>query len=312
MSNSTLYPVTLYTDGGCSPNPGLGGYAAILQQGKHERVLSGAVADTTNYRMELMAVVVGLEALTKPSQVQVVSDNNNVVRGGNEWLAVWIKKGWVNSRNKPVQHRDLWERIQVAMQIHAVSFIKVKAHVALSKASDAEQMNHRADGLVTEARTHFKAGSADATESAPKSEPAQAVERLFIAGSRVAHDEMLAYARRCVARAVTLGWTIIVGDNPQGIDAVVVRELNRLKYKNVIVVGIAAQGRNGGVRGGRYIRCGKNYSERDQAMARTADRGLFIWNGNHETSPGTLAGASYMKDLSDKVVHLVDHHLQSA
>ena len=312
MSNLQLPQVTMYTDGGCSPNPGLGGYAVILQHGKHERVLSGAVAETTNYRMELMAVVVGLEALSKPAQVQVMSDNNNVVRGGNEWLSGWIAKGWVNSRKKPVEHRDLWERIEAAMQIHSVSFIKVKAHVALSQANDAEQMNHRVDGLVAKARANFKADGRDAKDSATPAEPAQTMKRLFIAGSRVAHEDMLAYARRCVVRAVNLGWTIIVGDNSQGVDVAVVQELNRLKYKNVIVVGIAAQARNKGVRGGRYIRCGKTYSERDQAMARTADRGLFIWNGNHDTSPGTLAGASYMEGLSDKVIHLVDRSQQSA
>ena len=112
MNNSST--VTIYTDGGCDPNPGLGAYAAILQSHTSgaEKVFTGVEAETTDYRMELMAVVVGLEALKRPTRVTVVCDNNNVVKGATQWLDRWIANDWRNSRGKAVEHRDLWERIR--------------------------------------------------------------------------------------------------------------------------------------------------------------------------------------------------------
>jgi ribonuclease HI len=291
--------VTIYTDGGCSPNPGLGGYAAILVSGDHEKVLTGAEPETTNYRMELMAVVTGLEALKKPVSVTVVCDNNNVVKGAMEWMAGWLSNDWQNSRNKEVEHRDLWERIHAAMQIHDVTFVKVKAHVAASEASVAEQMNNRADQLVAEARQQLKTASA---ADEPTDDSTERNYRLYVAGSRYASSNMLEYARRVVARAIENSWTIVVGDNDQGIDNEIVREANRLDYSNVIVVGIAHQPRNGGVKGGRYIQYGNRYIDRDRAMARASDRGLFIWNGR---SRGTRQAHAYMK-ARDKKVHLLD------
>lgn len=288
--------VIIYTDGGCSPNPGLGGYAAILQCGDLEKVIQGAEPDTTNYRMELMAVVKGLEALTKPCQVTVVSDSNNVVQGANEWMPGWIANNWRNSRNKAVEHSDLWQQIHEHMQEHDITFVKVKAHVAESKATDAEKMNNRVDGLVAEARAAY----------APESVDDRAKYRLLIAGSRVASHRMLDYARRCVSHAIDNGWTIVVGDNPKGIDHAVVQELNQLSYKHVIVVGIAKTPRNGGVQGGQYIQYGNTYTERDQGMARASDRGIFIWCGDEAVSPGTKRGTDYMKLFSDKIVHLMD------
>lgn len=288
--------VIIYTDGGCSPNPGLGGYAAILQCGDLEKVIQGAEPDTTNYRMELMAVVKGLEALTKPCQVTVVSDSNNVVQGANEWMPGWIANGWRNSRNKAVEHRDLWEQIHSQMQIHTIKFVKVKGHVSQNQANDTEKMNNRVDRLVAEARETFKPETVDECSK----------YRLLIAGSRVANDKMLDYARRCVSHAIDNGWTIVVGDNPKGVDQSVVNELNKLDYVHVIVVGIAQNPRNGGVRVGRYIRYGNTYTERDQAMAKASDRGIFIWSGDEKVSPGTKRGAEYMKSLANKKVDVMD------
>ncbi len=128
----------------------------------------------------------------------------------------------------------------------------------------------------------------------------------MIAGSRVANDKMLDYARRCVSHAIDNGWTIVVGDNPKGVDQAVVEELNKLAYAHVIVVGIARNPRNGGVPTGRYIRYGNSYTERDQAMAKSSDRGIFIWSGDEKTSPGTKRGADYMKSLSNKKVDLMN------
>ena len=296
MNNTST--VTIYTDGGCDPNPGLGAYAAILQS--HT---SGA--ETTNYRMELMAVVVGLEALKRPTRVTVVCDNNNVVKGATQWLPRWIANDWRNSRGKAVEHRDLWERIHKALAIHDISFVKVKAHVAQYKSSPAEGMNRRADQLVAEARAQARAESQ--RTSAPEDNDTRTNDgrnyRLYLAGSRQASENMLEYARRVVAKAIDHGWTIVVGDNNQGVDQAIVDEANHLNYRDVIVVGIAAQPRNGGVSGGRYLQIGTSYRGRDQAMARSSDRGLFIWNGS---SRGTRRAADYMQTLPEKTVHLMN------
>jgi len=299
--------ITIYTDGGCNPNPGLGGYAAILTKADAELLVKGAEPGTTNYRMELMAVVAGLEALSIPSEVTVVCDNNNVVRGANEWLDGWIANDWCNSRNKPVEHSDLWQRIHSAMQTHTINLVKVKAHVADSHATDAEKMNNRVDALVAEARADYLAeeAAADNANDAPQSthESTERNYRLYIAGSRSASGNMLEYTRRVVARAIENNWTIVVGDNPEGVDNEVVKEIRRLNYNDVIIVGIAANPRNGGIPDGQYIRIGKSYTERDEAMARSSDRGLFIWNG---TSPGTRKAYRYMKALGNKTQHLMD------
>ena len=297
--------ITIFTDGGCSPNPGLGGYAAILTKAGSdaEKVVTGAELETTNYRMELMAVVAELEALTRASDVTVMSDNNNVVRGFNEWLDGWMANEWRNSRNKPVEHTDLWQRIDEQRQQHSLTFVKVKAHVADKQASDIEKMNARADALVHEARQAYLDEQAKRETSVPDETTETRNYRLYIAGSRKTSDNMLEYSRRVVARAIENNWTIVVGDNPQGVDKEVVKEARRLAYTDVIVVGIAAKPRNGGVPDGTYIRFGNSYSERDQAMARSSDRGIFIWNG---TSSGTRKAYRYMRSLQNKIQHLMN------
>lgn len=301
MTNAST--VTIYTDGGCDPNPGLGAYAAILQSHTSgaEKVITGVEIETTNYRMELMAVVVGLEALKRPTRVTVVCDNSNVVKGATQWLARWVSNDWRNSRNKAVEHQDLWARVHEAMSMHDITFVKVKAHVAQHQASEAERMNNRADQLVAAARADHRRATATKA-SAP---PAAAARnyRVYIAGSRQASDKMLTYACRVVAKAIERGWTIVVGDHPQGVDQAVVAEAKRLNYTDVIVVGIAEQARNGGVPAGRYLQIGHSYTERDQAMGRSSDRGLFIWNGS---SPGTQKAAAYMRTLPDKTVDVMD------
>lgn len=302
MSNSTRPEVTIYSDGGCSPNPGLGGYAAILVKQGAELIVTGAEPDTTNYRMELMAVVAGLEALSIDSSVTVFSDNNNVVRGFNEWLAAWCANAWRNSRKKDVEHADLWQRIQALAERHTITLVKVKAHVADKDASDAEKMNNRADALVADARATYLAEQANADATSEPDEDTEPKYRLYIAGSRSASDNMLEYTRRVVARAIKNDWTIVVGDNPQGVDQEVIKETSRLNYSDVIVVGIAKKPRNGGVPEGQYVQYGNSYPERDKAMARCSDRGIFVWNGK---SKGTETAYYYMQSL-DKTQHLMD------
>jgi len=143
--------VILYTDGAARGNPdGPGGYGAVLRfvddKGElHEKELSQGYAKTTNNRMELMAVIAGLEALKKPCNVQVYSDSKYVVDAFNQhWIDSWIKKGWKKSDNKAVLNVDLWERLLKAMEPHKVNYNWVKGH-------DGNELNERCDHLATNA-----------------------------------------------------------------------------------------------------------------------------------------------------------------
>lgn len=143
--------VTLYTDGAARGNPdGPGGYGAILQyiDGKgtlHEREFSAGYKKTTNNRMELMAVIVGLEALTKSCEVRVISDSKYVTDAFNQhWMDGWLKNSWKTSAKKPVKNAELWQRLLKAMQPHEVEFVWVKGH-------DGHPENERCDKLATDA-----------------------------------------------------------------------------------------------------------------------------------------------------------------
>lgn len=143
--------VTLYTDGAARGNPeGPGGYGAVLQymDGKgtlHEREYSAGYKKTTNNRMELMAVIVGLEALTKPCEVTIVSDSKYVTDAFNQhWIDGWLKNQWRTSTKKPVKNRELWERLLKAAQPHSLTFCWVKGH-------DGHPENERCDLLATTA-----------------------------------------------------------------------------------------------------------------------------------------------------------------
>jgi ribonuclease HI len=136
--------IDLFTDGACSGNPGPGGWGALLRWNGHEKELSGGEAETTNNRMELMAVIKGLEALKKPSRVTVYSDSKYVIECVQKWLPGWKAKGWKTADKKPVKNRDLWEALDSAMSPHIVVFQWVKGH-----AGHAE--NERVDKLAVAA-----------------------------------------------------------------------------------------------------------------------------------------------------------------
>lgn len=145
------WQVTLYTDGAARGNPeGPGGYGAVLQYrdqkgSLHEREYSCGFSKTTNNRMELLAVIVGLEALTKPCQVDLYSDSQYVVKPFTEhWIDAWKKKGWRTSGNDEVKNRALWERLLAAMKGHEVTFNWVKGHAGHPE-------NERCDRLATSA-----------------------------------------------------------------------------------------------------------------------------------------------------------------
>ena len=148
MSEKTK--VTLYTDGACSGNPGVGGYGAILVHVdanglKHEKEFSQGYKMTTNNQMELLAVIVGLEALKKPCEVTVYSDSKYVVDAfNNKWIDGWISKGWKTAGKSPVKNVDLWKRLLEAKKQHDVEFIWVKGHAG-------HEYNERCDSLAVAA-----------------------------------------------------------------------------------------------------------------------------------------------------------------
>ena len=134
--------VTIYTDGACSGNPGPGGWGVILMHGQNKKELSGGETDTTNNRMELLAVIRGLKTLTKPCNVELYSDSAYVINAFNQnWIENWQKNDWKTSSKSPVKNKDLWLELLSLLKVHNVKFIKVKGH------SD-NQFNNRCDELA--------------------------------------------------------------------------------------------------------------------------------------------------------------------
>ncbi|MFO0827260.1 MAG: ribonuclease HI [Phycisphaerales bacterium] len=130
MSDPKVHAVELYTDGACSGNPGPGGWAYILRHPESgtERVGSGGEARTTNNRMELLSVIEGLRAIRSPAQVRLVSDSEYVVRGLNEWLDGWKKRGWRKADKSPVLNRELWEALDELRLKHRVEAHWIRGH----------------------------------------------------------------------------------------------------------------------------------------------------------------------------------------
>ena len=133
--------IELFTDGACSGNPGPGGWGAILRADGHEKELSGGEPATTNNRMELMAVIEGLNALKKSSAVTVFTDSRYVMDGAMTWLANWKKRGWKTADKKPVKNEDLWRALDDAMARHTLKWEWVRGHTGHVE-------NERADALA--------------------------------------------------------------------------------------------------------------------------------------------------------------------
>lgn len=145
-----LKKVILYTDGACSGNPGAGGWGAILMYGEHTRELNGYEAETTNNRMEIMAVIAGLERLKFPCEVDVYSDSAYTVNAFNEgWIYGWQKSNWKKSDGKAVLNVDLWERLLALTHTHKVTFHKVKGHAD-------NEFNNRCDFLARQAIAQYR------------------------------------------------------------------------------------------------------------------------------------------------------------
>ena len=141
--------VEIFTDGACSGNPGPGGWGTILRMGERERELSGGDPATTNNRMELMAAISALEALNRPSAVELHTDSQYVKNGIMSWIHGWKRNGWRTADKKPVKNADLWQRLDEASDRHTVTWHWVKGHAGHDE-------NERADELARMGMEPFK------------------------------------------------------------------------------------------------------------------------------------------------------------
>jgi ribonuclease HI len=137
--------VEIWTDGGCKPNPGPGGWAAILRFGEAVKELSGYDPATTNNRMELTAACMALEALKRPCTVTLHTDSEYVRNGISRWIHGWVRNNWRNAAKDPVANYELWQRLLAAAKPHKVEWLWVRGHAG-------DPMNERADQLATAAR----------------------------------------------------------------------------------------------------------------------------------------------------------------
>lgn len=142
--------VTIWTDGACSGNPGPGGWGAILRYGDHEKEFSGGEALTTNNRMEILAAIKGLEALSRSCAVEVVTDSRYLRDGATSWLKGWKARGWLTAGRDPVKNEDLWRRVDALCLEHRIAWTWVRGH-------NGHPMNERADELARAGMAPFLA-----------------------------------------------------------------------------------------------------------------------------------------------------------
>jgi ribonuclease HI len=142
--------VEIWTDGGAKPNPGPGGWGAILRFGDKSKELFGGEARTTNNRMELTAAISALEALKFPCDVVLHTDSQYLRDGVTKWLAGWQRKGWRTADGSPVKNEDLWRRLDAAREVHRIEWRWVRGHAG-------NAMNERADTLATKGMAPFLA-----------------------------------------------------------------------------------------------------------------------------------------------------------
>jgi ribonuclease HI len=153
MTQTNLKKIDLFTDGACSGNPGVGGFGAILRYNSKEKELSGGEVSTTNNRMELMAVIIGLSDLKEKCSVTIYSDSKYIIDAVNlNWAKKWKKNGWKRSSGEPALNHDLWEKLLALIERHETSFIWVKGH-------SGHPENERCDRLAVEAAAEYKKGA---------------------------------------------------------------------------------------------------------------------------------------------------------
>nr|WP_314625332.1 ribonuclease HI [uncultured Noviherbaspirillum sp.] len=135
--------VEIFTDGACKGNPGPGGWGAWLKTGGHEKEICGGELNTTNNRMELMAVIEALSSLTRPCDVVVHTDSQYVQKGISEWIHGWKKRGWKTAAKEPVKNADLWQALDAAQARHQVEWRWVRGHNGHAGNERADQLANR-------------------------------------------------------------------------------------------------------------------------------------------------------------------------
>lgn len=135
--------VEIFTDGACSGNPGPGGWGVLLRWRGHEKEIFGGEKDTTNNRMELMAAIMGIEALTRDADADITTDSTYVQKGITEWIHGWKKNGWRTAAKKPVKNADLWRRLDAAIKGHDVRWHWVKGHAGHVENERADELARR-------------------------------------------------------------------------------------------------------------------------------------------------------------------------
>ena len=135
--------VEIFTDGACRGNPGPGGWGALLRYGNKERTLCGGEHETTNNRMELMAVIKGLSALQRSCEVKVTSDSTYVLKGIQEWMPNWKARGWKTACKKPLKNVDLWQQLDQLVELHTIDWQWVKGHSGHTENEIADQLANR-------------------------------------------------------------------------------------------------------------------------------------------------------------------------
>jgi len=141
--------VIIFTDGGCRGNPGPGGWGALMRFGNHEKEIYGYEEETTNNRMELMAAIRSIEILSRDCSIVLTTDSQYVRQGITEWMEGWKKRGWKTAAKKPVKNKDLWQRLDEAVQKHDIDWQWVKGH-------SGHEGNERADDLANRAMDEKK------------------------------------------------------------------------------------------------------------------------------------------------------------
>jgi len=179
--------VVIYTDGACDPNPGPGGWAAILRRGRHEKVLTGSAPEATNNRMELQAALSALQALKRPCRVTLHTDSAYLQRGITEWLPSWQQQRWRTSDRRPVQNQDLWQALAEEVERHYVEWRWVRGHAR-------DPLNLRVDHLARAAIARIQAPRPANRDEPTKS---RAVVQLFTRAS-------------CLGPTGLGGWGVVV------------------------------------------------------------------------------------------------------